>query len=82
MASAPLWITEADVTSLLSLGDAIPALERALRLEARGEAANLPKAHLMVGANDVGHDVLVRRRATSMTVSGRRLASGSHQKTT
>jgi len=57
MASAPLWITEADVTSLLSLGDAIPALERALRLEAQGAAANLPKTHLMVGANDAMHAI-------------------------
>ena len=57
MPSAPLWITEADVTSLLSLADAIPALERALLLEAKGEAANLPKAHLMVGANDAMHAI-------------------------
>ncbi len=54
---APLWITEADVTSLMSLADAIPALERALALEAKGEAANLPKAHLMVAANDAMHAI-------------------------
>lgn len=57
MATAPLWITEADVTSLLSLADAIPALERTLALEARGEAANLPKTHLMVGPNDAMHAI-------------------------
>jgi len=57
MARAPLWITEAEVTALMSLPDAVAALERALALEARGEAANLPKAHLMVGANDAMHAI-------------------------
>jgi ornithine cyclodeaminase len=41
----------------MSLADAIPALERALALEAKGEAANLPKAHLMVAANDAMHAI-------------------------
>jgi len=57
MPNPPLWITEADVTSLMSLKDAIPALERTLALEAKGEAANLPKAHLMVGKNDAMHAI-------------------------
>ena len=48
-----LWITEADVTSLMSLPEAIEALERVLAMEARGEAANMGKTHVMVGANDV-----------------------------
>ncbi len=57
MARAPLWITEAEVTALMSLPEAVAALERALVLEAQGEAANLPKAHLMVGANDAMHAI-------------------------
>jgi ornithine cyclodeaminase len=55
MASAPLWITEHDVTSLISLPEAVEALERILPLEAQGRAANMTKAHLMVGANDAMH---------------------------
>ncbi len=55
--STPLWITEADVTALLSLPEAIDALERTLRMEAAGEAANMPKAHLMVAANDAMHAI-------------------------
>lgn len=55
--SSPLWITEADVTSLMSLPDAVAALERILALEARGQAANMPKAHLMVAANDAMHAI-------------------------
>ena len=43
---APLWITEADVASLLDLGEAIAALEQGLRLEARGEAKNMTKTHV------------------------------------
>jgi ornithine cyclodeaminase len=49
----PLWLTEADVTSSLDLGSAIRALERVLGAEARGEARNMTKTHLMVGDNDV-----------------------------
>ena len=55
--AAPLWITEADVTSLIALPDAIAALERSLRLEAQGQAASMPKTHLMVGANDAMHAI-------------------------
>src|SRR5580658_3780219 len=57
MANAPLWITEADVVALMPLGEAVGALERILKLEAAGQAANLPKAHLMVGANDAMHAI-------------------------
>jgi ornithine cyclodeaminase len=55
--AAPLWITEADVTSLLALPEAIDALERILAMEARGEAASMPKTHLMVGTNDAMHAI-------------------------
>ena len=40
------WLTEADVTSLLDINTAITALEHGLRLEARGEAANMTKTHV------------------------------------
>src|SRR5689334_21890646 len=39
-----LWITEQDVVSLVTLDDAIPALERGLRALGRNEAFNVPKA--------------------------------------
>jgi alanine dehydrogenase len=46
-ANAPaLWISEADVTSLLDMGMAMAALEQGLRLEARGEAMNMTKTHV------------------------------------
>ncbi len=57
MSSAPIWITEAEVVALMSLPEAIGALERTLALEADGKAANLPKTHLMVGANDAMHAI-------------------------
>lgn len=48
MASGPpaLWISEADVTSVLDMGAAIAALEHGLRLEAAGDATNLTKTHV------------------------------------
>ena len=55
MTVAPLWITEEDVTSMVSLPDAIAALEKILPLEADGEAQNMPKGHLMVAKNDAMH---------------------------
>ncbi len=57
MPAQALWITEADVTDLISLPEAIDALERTLGMEARGEAANMAKAHLMVAANDAMHAI-------------------------
>ena len=38
MTFSPIWITEEDVTSMVSLPDAIAALEGILPLEAAGEA--------------------------------------------
>lgn len=55
MTNAPIWITEAEVVSLIHLPDAVSALERILLMEGRGEAQNMAKAHLMVGANDAMH---------------------------
>lgn len=57
MDSAPIWITEAEVTATIALPDAIAALERALAMEAEGAAANMPKTHLMVAANDAMHAI-------------------------
>jgi ornithine cyclodeaminase len=55
MTNSPIWITEADVVALISLPEAVAALERILAMEARDEAENMPKTHLMVGANDAMH---------------------------
>jgi alanine dehydrogenase len=57
MPAAPLWITEADVTSLMALPEAVDSLERTLAMEAKGDAASMPKTHLMVGANDAMHAI-------------------------
>jgi len=55
MADSPIWITEANVTSMVSLPDAIGALERVLPLESQGKAQNMTKGHLMVADNDAMH---------------------------
>jgi ornithine cyclodeaminase/alanine dehydrogenase-like protein (mu-crystallin family) len=52
---SPLWITEAEVISLLDLRDAIAALEHGLRLEARGEAANMAKTYATWGSGHTLH---------------------------
>ncbi len=43
---SPLWISEADVASLLDMGSALAALEQGLRLEAGGGATNMTKTHV------------------------------------
>jgi alanine dehydrogenase len=53
--SSPLWITEAEVVSLLDLRDTIAALERGLTLEARGEMANMAKTHATWGSGGTLH---------------------------
>ena len=55
MTTSPIWITEAVVVSLISLPEAVEALERILAMEAQGGAANMPKTHLMVGENNAMH---------------------------
>ncbi len=57
MPSRPMWITEADVSDLISLPEAIDAQERVLAMEALGEAANMAKSHLMVASNDAMHAI-------------------------
>lgn len=46
MSAEPVWITEAEVVALLSLAEAIDALERGLALEAEGGAVNMPKTQV------------------------------------
>src|SRR5512144_1193586 len=50
-----LWITEAEVTSLLSLPEAIDALERGLAMEATGAAQNMLKTHVAWNHGDTLH---------------------------
>jgi len=45
-ASEPVWISEADVVSMIGMADAIQAVEAALRAEARGDAENMQKTVL------------------------------------
>ena len=54
---APLWITEAEVVGLLSLREAIDALEHGLLLEARGEAQNMAKTHVGWGQGNTLHAI-------------------------
>jgi len=49
MTADAIWIAEAEVVQLMDLGEAIAALEGALREEARGEAQNMTKTLLQYG---------------------------------
>jgi alanine dehydrogenase len=49
----PIWLTEQEVVELLDLRDAIAALERALREEAAGAAANMTKTLLQYGKSNL-----------------------------
>ncbi len=53
MSTEPIWITEHDVVDLLHLGEAVDALERGLRIQGEGHAANMEKtaAHWGAGSN-------------------------------
>jgi alanine dehydrogenase len=55
MSTPPIWITESDVTSMISLPDAIDALERVLPMEAECKAQSMTKGVLMVAENDAMH---------------------------
>lgn len=46
---APLWITDADVERLLSVEEAVPVVEAALRQQAMGTATNMPRGHTIAG---------------------------------
>lgn len=56
-AANPLWITEADVVSMMDLPAAIAALEAGLAAEARGEAQNMLKTHATWGKGDTLHAI-------------------------
>ncbi len=55
--SEPLWITEAEVTSILDMPAAVAALERGLLLEASGAANNMTKTHATWGNGDTLHAI-------------------------
>jgi len=54
---SPLWISEADVVSLMNLGEAINVLERGLLAEARGDAQNMMKTHATWGKGSTLHAI-------------------------
>src|SRR5947209_8768958 len=54
---SPLWISEADVVSLMDLGEAIEALEAGLLIEAQGDAANMTKTHVAWGNGSTLHAI-------------------------
>jgi len=51
--SSPIWITEAEVVSLIDMGEAIQASEHAFQAEAAGDATNLLKTHLTLPGGSV-----------------------------
>lgn len=55
--SEPIWITEAEVTRLLSLPDAIDALKAGLRAEADGSAQTMVKTHVSWGGGHTLHAI-------------------------
>ena len=52
---SPLWISEAEVVSMMDLGQAIEALEKGLLTEAQGDAANMTKTHVAWGTGSTLH---------------------------
>jgi len=46
MVTSPVWLSEAEVVSLIDMGEAIQAVEHGFRAEAAGSAQNLLKTHL------------------------------------
>ena len=44
-----LWITDADVERLLSVGEAVPVVEAVLKQQAVGAATNMPRGHAIAG---------------------------------
>ena len=51
--SDPIWITEAEVVGLMDLGEAIAALESAMRAEAKGDAQNMTKTLMQYGKSNL-----------------------------
>lgn len=57
MTKTALWLSEQDVTSLVSLDDAITALEAGLRSQGKGEGQNIPKALATYGDGSSMHSL-------------------------
>src|SRR5712691_9824343 len=57
LAQAPLWITEAEVVSMMDMGVAIESLECGLLADARGAAANMVKTHALWGHGHTLHAI-------------------------
>ena len=55
--SSPLWISEADVVSMMDMGDAIDALEKGLLAEAESDAQNMVKTHATWGDGSTLHAI-------------------------
>jgi len=53
----PLWISERDASSVMSMTDAIGALEAGLRVEASGGARNMVKTHVEFGGHGNLHAI-------------------------
>jgi len=53
----PLWITEAEVVSMMDMGGAIEALEGGLLAEASGAAENMVKTHAVWGGGHTLHAI-------------------------
>ncbi|WP_233809622.1 ornithine cyclodeaminase family protein [Paraburkholderia sp. HP33-1] len=51
--TSPIWISEQNVVDLMSLPDAIGALEQGLALQASGEARNMVKTHVAWDENNL-----------------------------
>ncbi len=56
-AQPPLWITEAEVVSMMDMGGAIEALEGGLLAEAQGAAQNMVKTHAVWGGGHTLHAI-------------------------
>jgi alanine dehydrogenase len=57
MTGETLWLTEADVTGLMNLDEAILALEAGLTEEREGQAINMTKTHAIWGEGDTLHAI-------------------------
>ena len=57
MSEAPIWLTEADVVSLIDMEDAITALEAGLAQEAAQTACNMVKTHVLWNDGDTLHAI-------------------------
>lgn len=57
MTKTAIWLSEQDVSSLISLDDAITALEAGLRSQGQGEGQNIPKALAAFGDGSSMHSL-------------------------